>query len=132
MLHGLVGFFVDIVCCRWNMGKYSKLKKEENNLPPQSVPTTLGANDISPSPVQGVSLLSQDTASLLAETFGSHKCSAANTCGTYDTSYRLTSCHSSRYFIGNMKHCTRICIMTTSSSTDKVICIANVWIFKTR
>ena len=67
MLHGLVGFFVDVVCCRWNMGKYSKLKKEENNLPPQSVPTTLGANDISPSPVQGVSLLSQDTASLLTE-----------------------------------------------------------------
>ena len=68
MLHGLVGFLVDVACCRWSIGKYSKLQDEKNNLPPQSVSTSLGAGDnFTAAPAQGVSLLSQDTASLLAE-----------------------------------------------------------------
>ncbi len=68
MLHGLVGYIVDSACCQWKMGKYSKLKVEDNNLPPQSVPTTLGAGDnFIATPTPGLSLMTQDAPSLLAE-----------------------------------------------------------------
>ena len=68
MLHALVGFLVDVACCRFNVGKYSKSKAEDRDLPSQSVPASLDTSDnYLATPGPGVSLLSQDSASLIAD-----------------------------------------------------------------
>ncbi len=67
MLHSLGGFLADVICCKFKVGRYSP-SSAVMDLPPQSVPTTLGASDnFIATPVPGVSLLSQDSASLLAQ-----------------------------------------------------------------